>query len=135
MSELILEDVPSCDISNAVVVKDILLRLWQCSSAEDFFAELKVKFDPKVLGTARLHILKRMGQYLKTEDFEGIPDRVVAARCRTFLERAYEDFVTSSPLKERVFKVLQEHDPDRPVKPGEAFVDFNDILKPIPARD
>ena len=36
------EDVSSCDISNAVVVKDILARLKQCSSAEDFFVELKV---------------------------------------------------------------------------------------------
>ncbi|MER2607309.1 MAG: nitrogenase stabilizing/protective protein NifW [Siculibacillus sp.] len=128
------EDVSSCDISNAVVVENILARLKQCSSAEDFFAELKVKYDPKVLGPARLHILKRMGQHLATEDFEDIPDRVIAARCRTFLERAYEDFVTSSPLKQRVFKVLQDHDPDRPVKPGEAFVSFDDILKPIPAK-
>ncbi len=129
------EAVSSCDISNAVVVKDILPRLKQCSSAEDFFAELKVKYDPKVLGPARLHILKRMGQHLATEDFDDIPDRVIAARCRTFLERAYEDFVTSSPLKERVFKVLKDHDPSRPVKPGTAFLDFDEILAPLPLRD
>jgi nitrogenase-stabilizing/protective protein len=125
------EEVSSCDISNAVVVKDILARLKQCSSAEDFFTELKVKFDPKVLAPARLHILKRMGQYLASEDFDDMPDRVVAARARTFLERAYDDFVTSSPLKERVFKVLKDHDPSRPVKPGTAFVDFDEILNPI----
>lgn len=129
------EEVSSCDISNAVEVKDILARLKQCSSAEDFFAELKVKFDPKVLGPARLHILKRMGQYLATEDFEDVPDRVIAARCRTFLERAYEDFVTSNPLKERVFKVLKDHDPSRPVKPGEAFVGLDEIMAPIPVKD
>ena len=129
------EEVSSCDISNAVVVKDILVRLKQCSSAEDFFTELKVKFDPKVLGPARLHILKRMGQYIATEDFEDVPDRVIAARCRTFLERAYEDFVTSNPLKERVFKVLKDHDPTRPVKPGEAFVGLDEIMAPIPMKD
>lgn len=128
------EAVSSCDISNAVVVEDILARLKQCSAAEDFFAELKVKYDPKLLASVRLHILKRMGQYLATEDFEDIPDRVIAARCRSFLERAYEDFVTSSPLKERVFKVLKDHDPDRPVKPGTAFVDFDEILKPLPTE-
>jgi len=125
----------SCDIGNAVDIVDILARLKQCSSAEDFFAELEVKYDPKVLAPARLHILKRMGQHLVTEDFDDMPDRVVAARCRTFLERAYEDFVTSSPLKERVFKVLKDHDPSRPVKPGTAFLDFDEILAPLPARD
>ncbi len=125
----------SCDIGNAVVIADILPRLKACSSAEDFFAELKVKYDPKVLGPARLHILKRMGQHLATEDFEDMPDRVIAARCRSFLERAYEDFVSSSPLKERVFKVLKDHDPDRPVKPGTPFLDFDEILKPIPVKD
>ncbi len=122
----------SCDIGNAVDVVDILARLKKCSSAEDFFAELKVKYEPRVLGPARLHILKRMGQYLAAEDFEDMPDRVIAARCRSFLERAYEDFVASNPLKERVFKVLKDHDPDRPVKPGEAFVAFDEILAPIP---
>jgi nitrogenase-stabilizing/protective protein len=76
-----------------------------------------------------------MGQYLATEDFEDIPDRVIAARCRTFLERAYEDFVTSNPLKERVFKVLKDHDPSRPVKPGEAFVGLDEIMAPIPMKD
>jgi len=122
----------SCDIGNAIDVVDILARLKKCSSAEDFFAELKVKYEPKVLASARLHILKRMGQYLASEDFEDMPDRVIAARCHSFLERAYEDFVTSDPLKERVFKVLKDHDPDRPVKPGEAFVSFDDILAPLP---
>mgnify|MGYP000954939863 CR=1 FL=1 len=70
-----------------------------------------------------------------SEDFEDIPDRVIAARCRTFLERAYEDFVTSNPLKERVFKVLKDHDPSRPVKPGEAFVGLDEIMAPIPMKD
>ncbi len=130
-----MTETSSCDIGNAVVVADILPRLKACSSAEDFFTELKVKFDPKVLAPARLHILKRMGQYLASEDFDDMPDRVVAARCRSHLERAYEDFTRSSPLKERVFKVLEDHDPTRPVKPGTAFVDFDDILKPVPHRE
>ena len=127
------EDVPSCDISNAVVVKDILSRLRQCSSAEDFFGELKVKFDPKVLAPARLHILKRMGDYLASDDLDGLPDGIAAARARAMLQRAYEDFVGSSPLKQRVFKVLKDHDPKRPVAPGQAFVALDDILAPVKA--
>ncbi len=125
-----------CSIDDRPIdVTDILARLKSLSAAEDFFAALSVKYDPKVLATARLHVLKRMGQYLATEDFDGMPDRVIAARCRSHLERAYDDFVASSPLKERVFKVLKDRDPSRPVKPGQAFVGFDDILKPLPARD
>jgi nitrogenase-stabilizing/protective protein len=86
----------------------VLDRLNKASSAEDFFALLGVTYDPKVVNVARLHILKRMGQYLAGEDFEGLPDSVVTARCKSVLERAYEDFVASSPLDQRVFKVLKE---------------------------
>ncbi|MEZ5787602.1 MAG: nitrogenase stabilizing/protective protein NifW [Xanthobacteraceae bacterium] len=86
----------------------VLAALKSAGSAEDFFTLLGVPFDPKVLQTARLHILKRMGEYLAGDDLEGMPDPVVAARCKAVLERAYGDFVTSTPLQERVFKVLKQ---------------------------
>lgn len=112
-------------------VTDILKRLKALSSAEDFFAALNVRYDAEVLRVSRLHILKRMGEYLRSEDFDGLPDRVIAARARATLERAYDDFARSSPLRERVFKVLKDHDPSRPAAPGQAFVAFEDILAPI----
>ena len=46
----------------------------QASSAEDFFALLGVDYDPKILDVARLHILRRMAQYLASEDFDGVSD-------------------------------------------------------------
>ncbi len=49
-----------------------------------------------------------MGQYLAAENFEGAPEDVIRARCREFLQRAYIDFVRSSPIQERVFKVLKD---------------------------
>ncbi|KAA3448402.1 nitrogenase stabilizing/protective protein NifW [Mesorhizobium sp. SARCC-RB16n] len=112
-------------------VTDILTRLNGLSSAEEFFQVLGVCYDPKVLNVSRLHIMKRMGQYLAKEDFRDLTDQVIAARARATLERAYEDFVTSSPLRHRVFKVLKDHDPDGPVTPGRAFVPFDSILKPF----
>ena len=45
----------------------ILDELRQLSSAEEFFAVLGVEFDPAVLRVARLHILRRMGEYLHAE--------------------------------------------------------------------
>ena len=47
------------------------------------------------------------------------------------LQRAYDDFTRSSPLQQRVFKVLKDHDPSRPVAPGQAFVSLDDILEPL----
>lgn len=103
-------DHSSCSVAPVIPLASetgVLTRLKQYSSAEEFFTGLGLPFEQNVLHVARLHILKRMGEYLAGDDLEELPDRVVIARCRSMLERAYEDFVTSSPLKERVFKVLR----------------------------
>lgn len=86
----------------------ILEQLNNASSAEDFFALLGVEYDSKHVNVVRLHILRRMGQYLVSEDFEGLPDAAVAQRCKAVLEQAYADFLASSPLDQRVFKVLKD---------------------------
>ncbi|QND69355.1 nitrogenase stabilizing/protective protein NifW (plasmid) [Mesorhizobium loti] len=114
---------------HTVDVTDILARLKGLSAAEEFFAVLGASYDPKVLDVSRLHIMKRVGEYLAEEDFSGLPDRVIAARVRTKLERAYEDFAASSPLTHRVFKVLKDHDPNKPAMPGRTFVPFDAALK------
>ncbi|MTJ79497.1 MAG: nitrogenase stabilizing/protective protein NifW [Telmatospirillum sp.] len=86
--------------------------LRQLSAAEDFFAYLDVAFDPRILAVARLHILRRMGQYLAESDargaFDGLSDRDIHARCHDHLAKAYQDFVLSSPLAERLFKVHRD---------------------------
>ncbi|WP_192250835.1 nitrogenase stabilizing/protective protein NifW [Mesorhizobium caraganae] len=115
--------------SRPIDVTDILARLRGLSAAEEFFAVLGVSYDPKVLNVSRLHIMKRVGQYLAEEDFSGLPDQVIAARVRATLERAYEDFAISSPLTHRVFKVLKDHDPNKPATAGHAFVPFDSVLK------
>lgn len=86
----------------------VLDQLNRASSAEDFFALLGVEYDAKIVNVARLHILRRMAQYLASEDFTGMPDAVVAERCKIVLERAYSDFVVSNPIDQRVFKVHQD---------------------------
>jgi nitrogenase-stabilizing/protective protein len=87
---------------------DIIGQLQRAGSAEEFFQLLGVAYDPKLLNVARLHILRRMGQYLAGEDLAGLPGDEAAARCKAVLERAYADFVASSPLDQRVFKVLKD---------------------------
>jgi len=102
-------------------MSDTLKQLQQASSAEDFFALLGVEYDPKHVNVVRLHILRRMGQYLASEDFDGVSDTEVTSRCKAFLEQAYADFVSSSPLDQRVFKVLKDAVAPKPV-PTRHFV-------------
>ena len=115
-------------------VTGILARLKQLASAEEFFEALGVRFDPERLAVARLHILKRMGDLLAGDDLEGLPDSIAAARARSMLERAYQELAGASPLEKRLFKVLRDRDPSRPVEPPRRpFVALDDALRPIDA--
>jgi nitrogenase-stabilizing/protective protein len=90
----------------------VLEDLGKLPSAEEFFQYLDVSFDPVVVQVVRLHILRRMGQYIKGSEvdgvFEGLADPEIKAMCKTHLENAYQDFLESTPMQERLFKVLKE---------------------------
>jgi len=85
----------------------VLEQLSKLSSAEEFFRFLDVPYERSVLNVARLHILRRMGDNLRKAPAES-DDTKTRAYFRAHLERAYEDFVRSSPINERVFKVHQD---------------------------
>lgn len=86
----------------------VLDDLKKLSAAEEIFGYLEVSYEPAVLHVARLHILRRMGDYLRKAELGELAEPEVRARCRAFLQTAYDDFVKSSPLAERVFKVLKD---------------------------
>jgi nitrogenase-stabilizing/protective protein len=109
-------------------MSDFLKKLQTLSAAEEFFTILDVPYDELKLNVVRMHIMKRMGQYLMGEDFEGATDDEVKTRCRATLEKAYEDFQKSDPMKERVFKVLKEAVQEKTVTPP-PVVPFSDLLK------
>lgn len=86
----------------------VLQELRRLSAAEEFFEQLGVPYDPTVLNVARLHILRRMRSYLDEQGMETEMDAAtVREQCRTLLSRAYQDFVVSTPIAERSFKVHQ----------------------------
>lgn len=89
---------------------NVLDELRALSTAEDFFGFLDIPYDPAVLNVARLHILKRMGEYLRKNrsTLASADEATTRTLCRAHLERAYNDFVESTPLEQRVFKVLKE---------------------------
>ena len=86
-------------------------RLTQLSAAEEFLEFFGISYEPTVLNTSRLHILKRFYQYMQQEQgLDTLDDVEMFKRLRGRLVQAYGDFVRSTPGKEKVFKVLQNAD-------------------------
>ena len=81
------------------------------SAAEEFFQFFGVEYDQSVVNVNRLHILKRFHQYLRSSPLPSTaPDAELFAACRGHLQKAYMDFVRSTPAQEKVFKVFQDAD-------------------------
>lgn len=90
-------------------MNDLTQRLTQLSAAEEFLEFFAIPFEQSVVNVSRLHILKRFYQYLRQEKGLGELDEAqMFSRYRGLLIRAYEDFVTSTPAQEKVFKVFQD---------------------------
>jgi nitrogenase-stabilizing/protective protein len=83
-------------------------RLTKLSSAEDFLEFFGLPYEETVLNTSRLHILKRFFQYMRQEQTMSMSSETEAFRhMRRLLAKAYEDFVHSTPAKEKVFSVFR----------------------------
>lgn len=99
-------------------------------TAEDFLDYFGIAYEQSVVNVCRLHILQRAHDYLRGEESQDLDDTVLRARFKSVLERAYADFVTSTPLNERVFKILR--DAKQPaVGPQSNFVPLDAITGPI----
>lgn len=84
----------------------------ELSSAEDFLNYFQVPFDPAVVHVNRLHIMQRFHDYLE-KGIDAMPEEDEPLRViyRNLLARAYQDFVQSDALTEKVFKVFHMHEP------------------------
>jgi nitrogenase-stabilizing/protective protein len=90
---------------------DFATQLKGLSSAEDFLRFFAVAHDERVVQVNRLHILKRFFQYLQREPGLADGNEVDLYRAyRRLLAQAYQDFVDSTPAREKVFKVFQDTD-------------------------
>ena len=100
--------------------------LEELESAEDFLNYFNIPFDTAVVQVNRLHILQRYHNYLAQAG--ALPDAEDDQRARytELLTRAYQDFVTSNALTEKVFKVFHMHEPQT------AFVPLSSITVATP---
>ncbi len=87
------------------------LDMDELSSAEDFLDYFAIEYDPSVVHVNRLHILQRFHDYI--DGVEAMPEEDEEKR-RVYaglLNSAYNDFVQSDALTEKVFKVFRMHEP------------------------
>ncbi len=100
---------------------DLEMDMEDLSSAEDFLDYFEIEYDPKVVHVNRLHILQRFHDYLaKQNDMPGDEDERRKIYAGLLLQ-AYEDFVSSDALTEKVFKVFHMHEPQQ------TFVSLGDL--------
>ena len=98
--------------------------LEELSSAEDFLNFFEVEYEPAVVHVNRLHILQRFNEYIsQSEDVFPESDEAKKEVYARLLARAYQDFVESDALTEKVFKVFHMHEPQ------ETFVSLDSLQK------
>lgn len=89
----------------------ILDKLQGLSAAEEFFTALEVPFEQAVLNVSRLHILKRFNENMARANVADMAESAQFEACRQCLGAAYADFLTSSGVKEKMFKVFKDQAP------------------------
>ncbi len=110
-------------------MEDFLQKLKALSSAEDFLQFFGLPFDQKVLNVSRLHILKRFFQYIRQQNLLAKNDELTLFTAyREQLAKAYQDFVTSTPAKEKVFKVFQDTH-------GRQHVSLDNLRSSLPSHE
>lgn len=83
---------------------DFESEMAELESAEDFLDYFNIEFDPAIVQVNRLHILQRFHDYLARCAEAGSP---TYADYRAGLGMAYDDFVRSDAMTEKVFRVLK----------------------------
>lgn len=109
-------------------MSDLMTQLSSLSNAEQFFEVLDVPYERAVMNVNRLHILKRFHQYLRRHGgVDELGEDEQRTVCRELLQRAYGDFVRSTPAEEKVFKVFQD------AHGGQVSLD--DVRATLPSRN
>ncbi len=92
-------------------MSDLLNTMKNFSAAEEFLDFLGVEYAPQIVHVNRLHILKRFQQYLARDPVpESLSESAERDAYRDRLQKAYQDFVHSNAVTEKVFKVFQDAD-------------------------
>ncbi|MDX2099451.1 MAG: nitrogenase-stabilizing/protective protein NifW [Leptolyngbyaceae cyanobacterium bins.59] len=82
----------------------------QLVNAEDYFIFFNLPYDPQIVNVNRLHILKKFSNAVKEIDaeFAGVEDEEKLARYERALQNAYEVFLSSTGVEQKLFKVFKK---------------------------
>ncbi|BAY66230.1 nitrogen fixation protein NifW [Calothrix brevissima NIES-22] len=82
----------------------------QIVDAEEYFEFFKLDYDPQVVHVNRLHILKLFSQYIREIDNNNsaVSQAEKLDLYCTALKQAYEVFLSSTPLQQKLFKVFKQ---------------------------
>lgn len=102
------------------------------SAAEEFLDYFGIAFDARTVQVNRLHILQRFHDYIAKAGCMPQDDTERCAIYARLLQQAYDDFVKSDALTEKVFKVFHMHEPQTGFVPLAAIM-LNKAGAPAPA--
>ena len=82
----------------------------QLSDAEEYFEFFQLPYDQKVINVNRLHILNKFSEFIQQID-ENNPELSNSEKLSIYhdaLEQAYQIFLDSTPLEQKLFKVFKQ---------------------------
>jgi nitrogenase-stabilizing/protective protein len=91
------------------------------SAAEEFLEYFGIAFDARTVQVNRLHILQRFHDYIGMVGCMPQDDAQRRSTYARLLQQAYDDFVQSDALTEKVFKVFRMHEPQTAFVPLSAI--------------
>ncbi|MEL6399209.1 MAG: nitrogenase-stabilizing/protective protein NifW [Cyanobacteria bacterium P01_A01_bin.70] len=79
----------------------------QLKDAEEYFQFFGLSYDPQVVNVNRLHILRKFSQFVQEVDTNQSEAELLAAYSQE-LRNAYDLFLTSNSVEQKLFKVFQD---------------------------
>ncbi|MGD1928917.1 MAG: nitrogenase-stabilizing/protective protein NifW [Leptolyngbyaceae cyanobacterium] len=79
----------------------------QLKDAEEYFQFFGLSYDPQVVNVNRLHILRKFSQFVQAVDKNQSEAELLAAYSQE-LRNAYDLFLTSNSVEQKLFKVFQD---------------------------
>lgn len=84
-----------------------LAQFNQLKDAEEYFRFFGLSYDPQVVNVNRLHILRKFSQLVESID-KNQEEGPLLDTYRQALQMAYNLFLTSNSVEQKLFKVFQD---------------------------